>query len=74
MIILGLHNNKRKGETFLGFSWDWIIGVMGDFCLGEYLQILYTAKNEDRTNTRVLFIGEILSLGPVMISVNGATC
>ena len=35
---------------------------MGDFCLGVYLQILYTAKNEDRTNTKALFIGEILSL------------
>ena len=35
---------------------------MSELCLGTYLQILYNARNEDRTNTKVFFIGEILSL------------
>jgi len=35
---------------------------MGELCLGTYLQILYNAKNEDRTNTKVFFVAEILSI------------
>ena len=35
---------------------------MSELCLGTYLQILYNARNEDKTNTKVLFVGEILSL------------
>ena len=35
---------------------------MGELCLGTYLQILYNARNEDKANTKVFFVGEILSL------------
>ena len=35
---------------------------MGELCLGTFLQILYRAINEDKTNTKVFFIGELLSL------------
>lgn len=52
----------EEGVTFLGFSRDWIFEIMGELCLGTYLQILYSAVNEDKTNTKVFFVGEVLSL------------